>query len=282
MKKSVVAALAALFVFPACDKVDMPLQDYTPPKIQRRKVLLEDYTGHTCGNCPGAAEVAQNLEKKYEGELVVIAVHAGHFADIKKPKYLASYKTPEGEAWNDYFKLPGNPNGIINRKNFGSGLIAAFTNWTSAVDVAFKDPFILDLDIFPTYSESSRLLDVDVKAKFKQPYEKNIGVSVVMLEDSIVGMQLDYRNEQGKQDVKDYVFMHVLRGSVNGTWGSNLTSGAMAANDSLIVSFKDFSVDSAFNAKHMSVVAFAFDEKSREVLEVEKVKMIGSKNKSSE
>ncbi len=270
--------LFSVLLFPGCDKIDAPLQNYVAPEIPRRKVLLEDYTGHTCGNCPGAAEVAQNLEHKYGGELVVLAVHAGHFADIKKPKYLVSYKTPEGNEWNTYFKIPGYPNGIINRKSYGGGLVTAYSNWSSAVDVAFRDPYILDLDIFPAYSETGRLLDVSVKAKFLMAHDRNLKISVVLTEDSIIGRQLDYRMDtvNDAQNRKDYVFMHMLRTSVNGTWGTSLTEGSVSAKDSLTVSFNDFAVDTAYKAKHLSVVAFAFDEETREVIEVERVKMIGS------
>ena len=46
-----------------------------------RKILLEDYTGHKCPNCPEAAVEAHNLKLAYGDSLVIMAVHAGVFAE---------------------------------------------------------------------------------------------------------------------------------------------------------------------------------------------------------
>ena len=45
-----------------------------------KKILLEDYTGHKCGNCPRAAEKAEELKEIYGDQLIPIAIHAGFFA----------------------------------------------------------------------------------------------------------------------------------------------------------------------------------------------------------
>ena len=55
----------------SCDEVKNPLKpnngkcgDETLP-VPIRKILVEDYTGHTCGNCPRAAEKIAYLQKNY-------------------------------------------------------------------------------------------------------------------------------------------------------------------------------------------------------------------------
>ena len=44
-------------VVPDTSTKDSNALDYT------RKIFLEDYTGHTCGNCPFAAEEAKKMEE---------------------------------------------------------------------------------------------------------------------------------------------------------------------------------------------------------------------------
>jgi thiol-disulfide isomerase/thioredoxin len=42
-----------------------------------RRVLLEDFTGHTCNNCPAAAVIAEGLQTFYgEDQLILVGVHA--------------------------------------------------------------------------------------------------------------------------------------------------------------------------------------------------------------
>lgn len=69
-----------------------------------KKTLLEDYTGHKCGNCPAAARLASSLTAQYQSSLVVIAVHAGFFTAITSPTvakpFPDSYTCTAGNAWD--------------------------------------------------------------------------------------------------------------------------------------------------------------------------------------
>ncbi|MCE3259577.1 MAG: outer membrane protein Omp28, partial [Bacteroidetes bacterium] len=123
MKKSIplVVALAAL-LFTSCDKVSYAKQS-SEVKANTRKVLIEDYTGHQCGNCPNAAVVAESLHEKYGDKVVIIAVHAGFFARTNATEFPTSYTCQVGNDWDSKnggfgVSAAGNPNGMINRKNF--------------------------------------------------------------------------------------------------------------------------------------------------------------------
>src|SRR5512133_2768801 len=87
MKRSIIflAGFVALFWMVSCDKLDEP---YAVKKTGSdtitgpvRKVLLEDYTGHKCVNCPKAAMDARVMEEALGGRLILMAVHAGYFAE---------------------------------------------------------------------------------------------------------------------------------------------------------------------------------------------------------
>ena len=271
----IVSALAS------CEKVDYPNessstgQDSTGVTKYVRKVLLEDYTGHTCGNCPAAALVAENLYNQYKGKVVTVAVHAGFFTKTNS-KYPTSYTTTVGNDWDGSsgfnVSAVGNPNGMVNRKNYqDNGLIQKESKWPTTVALALEDTYILGLEIKPTYNESSRMLSTNVIAKFKVPHPNNVKLSLLITEDSIIGPQTDYTKNPDL--VPNYVFMHMLRDAVNGSWGSALKNAPVAAKDSVNLSFPNFSIKSKFNDKHLYLVAFAYDETTREVLQVEKVKM---------
>ena len=72
----------ALF-FTACDIVEPPFAETSttgptgPVSGAVRKVLLEDFTGHKCGNCPRAGEAADALKLAYGDQLIVYAAHVG-------------------------------------------------------------------------------------------------------------------------------------------------------------------------------------------------------------
>jgi hypothetical protein len=291
MKKIIpVFCLAILTLLTSCDKVKNPAVVKTTAVGSNfitksnsaisnfKKVLLEDYTGHKCGNCPPAAVLAETLENKYHDTLVVIAVHAGDFAKVRLPDHPDSYTTTAGYDWDSNagggfaVSFPaGNPNGMVNRTAYPGFNKVHKDTWATTVALGKKDPFVVKLDITTNYDPTVRALNTDVKATFKTTYTVNTKISVVLIEDSIIGAQTDYRFNPDL--ITAYKFNSVLRGALNGSWGDVLKSTAAAVNDSVKVSFPNFALNSSFNDKKISVVVFVYNETTKEVLQVEKLKI---------
>lgn len=279
--------LTIIIALQSCDKIDYPVVKKDLVKgssfilknntaySNSKKILLEDYTGHTCGNCPPAAEIAEQLSGVYGQSLVVMAVHAGFFARIKVPDYPVTYTTVTGNDWDGSsgfgVSAVGNPNGMVNRKVFNSGRIQKESNWGALVSTTLKEPFVLKLDAYTEYDTSLRALNASVKATFKSAYPNPTRLCLVLTEDQIIGSQTDYRKSPDLNPT--YEFNHVLRGALNGSWGSVLRSGSVLAGDTARVSSKDFKVNSSFKDRHLALVAIAFDELTREVLQVDKLKI---------
>ncbi len=185
-----------------------------------------------------------------------------------------------GDKWNgtEGFSIPSYPNGIINRRNYGGGVTVSHTNWSSVVSTANMEPLIIKLDVTTNYDTTVKALNTSIKATFKATYTNTIKVSVILIEDEIVGLQDDHGVE-----TEDYEFEHMMRGTINGDWGTDLKAPPIVTNDTVRVSFNDFSITGlvytpttkpiVVNDKHVSVVVFVFDAITREVLQVEKVKI---------
>jgi hypothetical protein len=281
MKKTVVLLGAALAIISiACDKVKNPVQS-EQVIVSNKNVLIEDYTGQQCGNCPNAAHIAEQLEEKYGSHVIVIAVHAGSFAKTSPAPFVTSYTCQAGVDWDaasggfGISSGAGNPNGLVNRKNDGSGLILKETKWASAVAKYLQEVDLCDMWITTKFNTTDNTLNTTVKTKFKKSYGANTKLSVVFTEDSIIGPQKDYTLPPGSDIIPNYVFNNMLRGAINTSWGEPLKNVPINYNDSVTVSYNNFPIDTAkFKTKRLSVVAFVYNASTREILEVEKVKMI--------
>jgi thiol-disulfide isomerase/thioredoxin len=84
LNKYLLLVLAVGYSFNSCDVIEEPFlieQEVVSDSCEAfifptqenyvKKVLLEDYTGHTCGNCPRAAEKADELKETYQNQLLV-------------------------------------------------------------------------------------------------------------------------------------------------------------------------------------------------------------------
>ena len=101
------------------DTAACPVPDFPAITVHKKRVLLEDYTGHTCPNCPTAGKLARDLKDQYPDQLIVMAVHAGWFARTYPESGVAQlfdydFRTSAGTEWDAFFGNgnAGNPNGL--------------------------------------------------------------------------------------------------------------------------------------------------------------------------
>ena len=125
-----------------------------------RNILLEDYTGHKCQGCPGAATKAAEIEDANPGRVFVVSIHQGGSndnsfqniaADCGEPtnpndKFCHNFITDEGieigSVFATGFGFNSNPSGTINRINFddGANMFTGPVLWESRVNTLLNTP----------------------------------------------------------------------------------------------------------------------------------------------
>lgn len=256
----------------SCDKIEGPYSkeipiDTTQGEHQKR-ILLEDYTGHMCPNCPDAAVLAENLKNNFGGKLIVMAVHAGWFARTVGD-FTANYKTEAGDEWDTYFGISnaGNPNGMVNRKSYPAEHILAPADWSQKIQDALNEPLLVDLSLSKTYNSTSRQGSVEVEVNFLQSLDQNLSLIVVLTESGIISRQSNNNPLTGPTPtIEDYEHNHMLRKGLNGPWGTSVATVGVANPASVNRSF-NFTLDEEFNAANCSIVAFIYDTDTKEVLQ---------------
>lgn len=292
MKHIITLALVALLVLTSCDVVDAPYEKNPEPPIDTvlkdtstivvrtgglQNVLLEDYTGHTCVNCPAAADVAKAIYEKYPERVAMVAVHAGPFAKPEPPDYPADHRTAVGEALDALFRISrvGNPNGLVNRTRYNTRFVLGVTNWEPATVALLAQQPKIDLALSHTYHAAKRTIVATVETTYLQPGENDYTLCVWITEDSIVGDQAD--NRRNPSHVKDYVFEHMLRASLNGTYGDSLAAETKPVGSSVKTTVAYTLPETAtWRLEKCELVAFVIrdkDDQTREVLQVVKQKL---------
>ena len=116
----VLTVLASTFT--SCDIIDgNPYESYTNPDNPVdgdtvKKVVLIDFTGHRCPNCPNGHAEVDLLKQTYGSRLIPISVHAGTLArptSSSTPPMPADYRTPFGTGLFTILNVEGIPIGVI-------------------------------------------------------------------------------------------------------------------------------------------------------------------------
>lgn len=274
----IILPLVVLF-FSSCDKIKTPYATVKPANVTDtvidwdtvvpvQRVLLEDYTGHKCVNCPEASVIAHSLEDANHGKVIVLAVHAGYQALPGTGEYAADYRSDAGEIWNVDFGINSiNPQGMINRKVFGGTLILSKDVWSNDVAAALTETPQLLMLATNEYDSTTRNVKLTVYSHFTDSLPGSFNITICVAEDSLISGQKNNNPAVGTTpDIHNYVFKDVLRGSVNGTYGEVLTT---SADPKLTYKGKfSFPLVAAWVPKNCWILAFVSKTDTKEIIQV--------------
>lgn len=160
---SVLSITTLLFLSTSCDKVEFPYPEvsvidttYYPglwsdyqeneyPVFENntntlRNVLIEDYTGHKCNNCPSAAVIAYDTKGSFPDRVFVTAIHSApggmssfQSSNPESSSFYTDHTNPEGLEYGAYFEngfnFLGNPQGTVNRKTVDGKMFDFSGTW---------------------------------------------------------------------------------------------------------------------------------------------------------
>lgn len=268
----------------SCDVVDEPYEenpdgpDTTAAVAQN--VLLEDFTGHYCGNCPEAGVIAHQLEQAYGGRVIVIALHVGNLA-LPYPSFgfPADYRTAEGNAIDKAFKnaLSGIPNGFVNRVDNGTGILLQKDAWSSVVASELTRKADVDLKLVRTYDSTSRTVTIDATVKYLTEGTIDDNIVAMLTESNIIADQLDYN--ANPQHIEDYEFDNMLRASFNGPWGEPLATTSLIPVGTTITKRLTYTLpaEKPWVPANCDVVVYVHRHNTtKRVLQVQKISLTGS------
>jgi hypothetical protein len=285
--------LALTLTLFGCDKVEKPFlhtidtgtcESPEFPEITNhvRRVLLEDYTGHACPNCPTAGKLARDLKEQHPNQVVLIAVHAGYFANVypkppaTSPLLSYDFNTTAGTEWDKKFGNgnAGNPNGLVNRLKVNNKFVLRPNEWSGVITTALSEAPKMDLQLIVDFDAFDRKICVHTQSYFLQPLDLNLKMEVILTEDSIIAPQQNNDLSIGPEGIlEDFVHMHIMRGALTDTWGSDLATAGTANPEKFIKSFQSVLPEKCV-AKNCHIVAFIFDKDTYEVLQVAETKLI--------
>lgn len=239
-------AIAMAFLA-SCNKID----DYKKDIIIEHggmTMLLNDYTGVKCVNCPRAAEIAHDLQSVYGEKLIVMSIHAGAlstpFSDSE------DFRTEEGNTW--YGNNDSNPLGTVNAVDCSNSL--QDSKWETTVAKASLIPQTIEISIDNSYNADTRILNSKVNVKALDEINGDYYITACLVEDSIVSKQI---TPDGLKD--DYLHRHVFRKTLNGKWGQSFLNGTFEEEEEKSFDFQE-TLAEKYVAKHCSLVVYVYDK----------------------
>ena len=248
--KIFLCSLVSLFTM-ACDHIDdNDRLIYVEPETVKRCVLLEDFTGQKCVNCPRGTKVIEQLQEAYGEGIIAVGIHSGPLG-FKGNATALGLATDLGDEYYNHWQLEYQPVGLINRHG-----AVNYTDWMTKVREEMTKTSTIDMSLEASLSGNQITINV-TETSLGDAYDGKLQIWV--LEDSITATQTRHDpidDDNVTINDKNYVHNHVLRCAVNGSWGESVT---LAAGEPKTQTYQQ-AVDAAWNAAHLSIVAFVYND----------------------
>lgn len=260
--KSILTVALLVLTLTSCDIIEAP---YTEKKIDTttntnpRRIIIEEYTGFRCGNCPAASLVAKQIHETYGDKVILMSIHAGPYA-LPKGTHKYDFRTPEATELDKFFGCSnaGNPNGLISRYGYSTSHILRDGAWEGAVTELLKTKPKMTVDLTNSYNSATREVTATVKVKYLETGSINDNLCLYMIEDSVVQYQQD--DDKTPPDVEDYVHNHVFRTALTGTWGEQLSATAPTAGQTIEKTVKyTIPAGKDWRINWLKIIAFVHD-----------------------
>ena len=226
---------ASCFVEVKVDPSDPDLDPNEPnvfvsKQASKRNVLIEEFTGNGCVNCPRGHKTVDGLLAANPKRVFAINTHAGFMS--------TAYGTTEGTAIDNAFNnvngTMGYPRAAINRMAipYGSGkyyYVVGDGDYASVTEEVLDINAYVNVDASSVINKSSRELKVHVQAYFTEsPAAGTVNmINVALVQNNVIGSQTGASTFYPAMGTNAaYTHNHMLRKNITGTWGEEMPANA--------------------------------------------------------
>ncbi|MDH4471628.1 MAG: Omp28-related outer membrane protein [Fluviicola sp.] len=261
---------------------------FTPNTNTLRNVLIEDFTGHQCVNCPDATANMEQLIATNPSRIYGVAIHAGatgltSFQEVNAdfPNHLYC---DEGLEIGTFFgSIPGsdffgNPKFCVNRvianDQFMSNAGSAIANKTTN---CLASGLKVNIQAASNYFASTRGLFLHTEVdQLDQSITSDLGIVVYVIEDSLIGRQTvqpeddpdggagpNGTDPDGKHNT--YIHRDIMRGCIDGrAFGRTLGTADLNANGKYYVNYS-YRIPDELEVENMHLVIYVYDKITKEI-----------------
>ena len=211
-------------------------QTIVSTEVQKRNVLIEEFTGVNCQYCPDGHRIANEICEQYTNHAWAINIHAGGYASG------SGYTTPAGDGIHNefYSQISGYPCGVVNR-----GSVQSRGDWTATAANIRSQDAIVNIAGEGTIDYATRTVTMHIEVYYTGTSTQATNYfNVAIVQDNVMGQQVGASTWYPEMvENGQYRHMHMMRDLMVGQWGRELNAVQGTFFDTTIV----FTVPSEIN-----------------------------------
>lgn len=245
----------------------------TTEAVTPKKVLVEEFTGASCPNCPDARTALATIAAANPNRLIVLEIHNDKTPQGKMIEGVSKYDFTNAQASEiaDLFYpgLGSIPQGGVDRIVNVSTRLLPKSAWGSAISGRLALTSSANIKLTNTYDDAKREGVVKVHIGYTSDVPNKQNVTVALIEDDIVDAQ-----EYTDSISHNYTFKHVFRKIFTATSGSPVLDSIAVKKAGRVYEggFK-YTIDPAWVPANCRLVVFLQNNEgdNKEILQVEEI-----------
>ena len=235
--------------------VDNVVNEAVVNPFVNKNVLIEDFTGQKCINCPRAHKKADDYDTANLGKVFIVAYHSfeGSLGSVAEPvnKDSNDFRTAFGTKKGNEFVVAKLPQWAINRNKFkgeNNVAIESENSWPNYMGLELAKTTNAEISIVSkTFNAKDSSLDLKFKVHYLSSVPEDHYVSVLFTENKIVSGQ-----EVLTGIIPNYVHEHIFRRNVGEYIGLKLDKPKSAGQTYYITAKSNFSPK--WNYDNMNII----------------------------
>ncbi|MCS6934277.1 MAG: Omp28-related outer membrane protein [Chitinophagales bacterium] len=275
-------AVVYLLLLPGCEEVgpainlgknsstvsDTTYVELPAPAAEAKNVLIEEFTGVRCPNCPQGHDKITTIKANHPGRVVSVSLHPINSLGHPYPFSAQDLTNQEAQTLFDYLGQIGiQPAAGIDRMLFSgeTKILLDRSKWESRVNQQINAPTPVNLSLSKTYDADKRELKIVAELRYTSDVSELNKLTVMLTESNIVTAQLD-----GSEIDTFYVHKDVMRDVVSETQGDLLNAPLVAGR--VFRKVYRQTLAPAWKPENMHIVAFVHEYvNSKKVYQVKKI-----------
>lgn len=235
---------------------------------ENKIVLIEEFTGVRCPNCPQGHDIIAGLKTANPGKVVSISFHPINSLGAPYPFSVQDLRSQKSQSLFDYLGQIGlQPAAGIDRKLFGgeSKILLDKNKWTTYCNQQLNATTPVNILLNRLYDSINRELTIVVELHYTAPVSEQNKLTVAITESNIATAQLD-----GSVIDTNYNHKDVLRDIISDTQGDVLTT-TLESGRVIRKVYKKI-LDALWKPENMHIVAYVHEfQNSKIVYQVKEI-----------
>ncbi|MBD5337323.1 MAG: Omp28 family outer membrane lipoprotein [Bacteroides sp.] len=265
------AALPAALLAGGCDNVEEgPGRFVEQDRIKSdRKVLVMEFTGQQCPNCPLGAQTVESIHDAYPENVISVSLHPFNHILTNPLGADPGLRSEEATVMFEYYRPEGFPCAVFN----GTTMSMSTGEWNKLFRQELIKTPDADITLTTAFNESSRELKVHYTVEYIDNISDETNIQLWITESGIIAPQI---NNGNPPLIPNYDNKHVLRVSLTGEWGESL--GKSHKNGEVVRGEASYELPQEWDATQCHVVAFVQKKADKYVLQAVESPVLEAEN----